>query len=178
MKKAVFLDRDGTLIVDKVYLNDPDQIEYLPGVFEGMRIMRDLGYIFLVATNQSGIPKGIVKLENLHEIHRRIQNEFKRHEIQIAGFYFAPHATDSGHPDRKPSPGMLLAGARDHDVDLKKSWMIGDRLTDIQAGENAGTRTALIGMIETPTENIKPTIHSPHWIDLIEKFKRYQIQNI
>lgn len=170
MKKAVILDRDGTLIVDRIYLNDPELIEYLPGVFEGLRMMRDLGYIFLVATNQSGIPRGLVSIENLQEIHRRIKADFSQNGVEIAGFYFAPYATDSGHPDRKPGTGMLLKGAKDHNVDLSQSWMMGDRLTDIQAGISAGTRTGLIGQLETPTPATKPTLWVPHWLELSRQF--------
>lgn len=169
MKKAVFLDRDGTLIVDKIYLNDPEQIEYLPGVFEGLRTMRDLGYIFLVATNQSGVPRGLVQLENLHEIHRRIQAKFAENGVTIEHCYFAPYATDSGHPDRKPGIGMLTKGAVDYGLDLSQCWMIGDRNTDVEAGQRAGTRTALLGLTEEPKAPY-PTLHSPHWLDLIRKF--------
>ena len=74
-KKAVILDRDGTLIVDKIYLNDPEQIEYLQGVFEALRLLRDHGFVFAVATNQSGVPRGLVQVENLYEIHRRIRGD-------------------------------------------------------------------------------------------------------
>lgn len=150
MNKAVFLDRDGTIIVDKIYLNDPDAIEYLPGVFTALKKLRDEGYIFLIVTNQSGIPRKIVQLENLNEIHRRIKNEFAAHGVDLVEFYYAPYLTDHDHPLRKPNPGMLLEGAAHYNVDLKKSWMIGDRMIDVEAGHRAGTRTILVGDRETP----------------------------
>ena len=144
MRKVVFLDRDGTLIVDKIYLNDPDAIEYLPGVFEGLRKLRDCGYEFIVATNQSGVPRGLVTLENLNEIHNRIGHEMSRCGIDILKFYYAPFLTDNRHPMRKPNPGMLDCGVRDFNVNRKKSWMVGDRMTDVAAGHRAGMRSVFL----------------------------------
>lgn len=142
--KAIFLDRDGTIIVDKVYLNDPDQIEFLPNAFEGLKIFKDLGYRFFVATNQSGVPRGKVTLENLNEIHRRIQVACKEHGVEIEKFYYAPFMTDSGHHMRKPNPGMLEEGAKDFNIDLSQSWMIGDKMIDVEAGHRAGARSILL----------------------------------
>jgi histidinol-phosphate phosphatase family protein len=148
MNKTIFFDRDGTLIVDKVYLNDPEQIEYLPGAFAALTLLRDSGYQFIVVTNQSGIARGIVTIENLDEIHRRISVEFARHEIYFRGFYHAPYSVESNHFMRKPNPGMLLTAAGEHGVDLTQSWMVGDRATDIEAGQRAGCRTILLEGIE------------------------------
>ncbi len=144
MKKVVFLDRDGTLIVDKIYLNDPDAVEYLPGVFEGLRKLRDCGYEFIVATNQSGVPRGLVTLKNLNEIHNRIRCEMSRRGINILQFYYAPFLTNDRHPMRKPNPGMLDCGVRDFNVNRKKSWMVGDRMTDVAAGHRAGMRSVFL----------------------------------
>lgn len=144
MNKAVFLDRDGTIIVDKIYLNDPEQIQYLPGAFEALRLLSRAGYLLIVATNQSGVARGLVSLENLNLIHEILQRRFSAEGAPIAGFYSAPYAVESGHPWRKPGTGMLLAGATDHDVELAQSWMVGDRSTDVEAGQRAGTRTILL----------------------------------
>lgn len=144
LKKTVFFDRDGTLIVDKVYLNDPNQIEYLPGVFEALRLLRDHGYQFIVVTNQSGIARRLVEMENLDETHRRIQAEFARHGVDLSRFYYAPYSVESNHFVRKPNPGMLLRGALDHAVDLAQSWMVGDRWSDVEAGQKAGCRTVFL----------------------------------
>lgn len=148
-KKAIFLDRDGTLIVDKVYLNDPDQIEYLPGVFEALQLLRDNGYQMIVVTNQSGVARGIVSLENLEIIHQRIRDAFARHGVQFTAFYYAPYSVESQHFMRKPNPGMLLTAAEEHHVDLEQSWMIGDRVTDVEAGHRAGCRSILLEGVET-----------------------------
>ena len=161
-KKTIFLDRDGTLIIDKVYLNDPDQIEYLPDVFEALRLLRDHGYQFVVVTNQSGIARRLVTLENLDETHRRISGEFAKQGVHFAGYYYAPYSVESNHPIRKPHPGMLLRGALDHRADLENSWMIGDRLTDIVAGSRAGCRTVLLAGTEvvdvSGAEETQPTV--------------------
>lgn len=161
-KKTIFLDRDGTLIIDKVYLNDPDQIEYLPDVFEALRLLRDAGFQFVVVTNQSGIARRLVTLENLDETHRRIRDEFARHGVKFAGFYYAPYSVESNHPIRKPHPGMLLRGALDHRADLSQSWMVGDRISDIVAGSRAGCKTVLLAGTEavpaTAPAEAQPTI--------------------
>lgn len=159
-RKTIFFDRDGTLIVDKIYLNDPDQITYLPGVFDSLRRLRDAGFQFIVVTNQSGVARGIVSIENLNEIHRRMQAEFSKHGVHFKGFYYAPFSVESNHPMRKPNPGMLLASARDHGVNLGKSWMVGDRVSDVVAGRKAGCRTVLLEGVEAPPsdESSRPTV--------------------
>lgn len=154
MQKAIILDRDGTIIYDKVYLNDPKLIEYIPGSFEALRMLRDLGYIFVIATNQSGVARGIVDIKNLYKIHDIIRDDFAREGVDFAGFYYAPFSVESNDFSRKPNPGMLLQAAKDHNIDLKQSWMIGDRMTDVEAGHNAGTKSILL--TEVKPEGLKP----------------------
>lgn len=160
-RKCVIFDRDGTLIVDKIYLNDPQAVEYLPGVFAALKELRDAGYVFAVATNQSGVARGIVQIENLQAIHRRIRNDFAHHGIDILGFYYAPYMTNSGHFMRKPCPGMLQTAAQDFRLNLRKSWMVGDRMTDVEAGHRAGARSVLLSGLEKPEdfpEYLRPEI--------------------
>ena len=142
--KAIFFDRDGTLIVDKVYLNDPDSIEYLPGAFEALKILRDEGFVFFIVTNQSGVPRGKVSLKNLNEIHRRMRFAFAERGIDFVEFYYAPYMTNHNHIYRKPNPGMILQAAQDYKIDLGRSWMVGDRMTDVEAGHRAGVKTILL----------------------------------
>lgn len=145
MHKAFFWDRDGTLIVDKHYLNDPDGIEFLPGVFEAMRqLEHDFGFIHFIVTNQSGIASGKVSIENLQEIHRRMTYELRKHGVSVRAIEYSPHSADSNHPMRKPNPGMILKLSQEFDVDLKQSYMAGDRESDVLAGQSAGCRTILI----------------------------------
>jgi len=177
-KKAVFLDRDGTLIIDKVYLNDPGQIEYLPGVFEALRALRDAGFVFFVATNQSGVPRGLVQIENLLEIHRRIRFAFAEHGVDILNFYFAPFHTDHDHIMRKPNPGMLLQATEEYNISLGDSWMIGDRMTDVEAGLRAGTKTVLLAPYENTlkAQESTPTIIAPSILQALPEMLR--ISNI
>ena len=149
-KKTIFFDRDGTLIVDKNYLNDPDQIEFLPDAFESLRRLRDAGFRLTVVTNQSGMARGLVTLRNLDLIHDRIAEEFARHGVFFSGFYYAPYLPESNHWMRKPNPGLLERAALDHGFDLSLSWMIGDRMTDVEAGHRAGTRTILLHGPDSP----------------------------
>ncbi len=163
-RPAVILDRDGTLIVDRIYLNDPEAIEYLPGVFEALRNLRDHGFVFAVATNQSGVPRGLVDVRNLDEIHRRIQAKFATEGVDILSFHSAPYMTDNDHIHRKPNPGMLLEAAAWYNLDLSRSWMVGDRMTDVEAGHRAGCRSVLLGAQEIPAGSSydPPEIHSPN----------------
>ena len=153
MNKAIILDRDGTIIVDKIYLNDPDKIEYLPNAVAGLRKLRDEGYLFVVATNQSGIPRGIVSLENLHEIHNRIDVYLKSEGINILSYYYAPYMTESNHPMRKPNTGMAELAATEHNIDLKKSWFIGDKMSDVESGHRAGMRSIFLNGTEDPSKS-------------------------
>ena len=152
-KKVVFLDRDGTLIVDKIYLNDPNNIEYLPGVFEGLEQLKEAGFHFIVVTNQSGVPRGLVDIDNLHQIHINIREDFKKHGVEFLNFYYAPYLVESNHEMRKPNPGMLQAGINDFDVDVSKSWMVGDRMTDVEAGKRAELQTVFMTGTEDPEES-------------------------
>jgi histidinol-phosphate phosphatase family protein len=154
LKKAIFFDRDGTLIIDRIYLNDPEQITYLPDVFEALALLRDAGYVFVIVTNQSGVARGIVSLDNLHEIHRRIAHEFHRHDISFAGIYYAPYSVESNHEMRKPNAGMLTTAAQELGLDLKQSWIMGDRMSDVEAGHRAGSRAVLI---ENPGDQHPPS---------------------
>lgn len=163
-KPAVILDRDGTLIVDLVYLNDPDKIEYLPGVFEALRLLRDHGFVFCVATNQSGVPRGLVDVRNLDEIHVRIRDKFAAEGVDFLSFHSAPFMTNYPHSFRKPNPGMLWEAAQRYNLDLSRSWMVGDRMTDVEAGHRAGTRSVLVGTMEAIEDSsfAPPEIHAPN----------------
>lgn len=150
--KGILLDRDGTIIIDKIYLNDPQAVEFLPNCFEGLKLLRDHGYSFAVATNQSGIARGIVQMEKLDSIHEVIQAEMNRHGLQMLSFHYAPYMTDYNHPYRKPNAGMLLEAANWHHFDPKQSWMIGDRMSDVEAGHRAGFRSVLLSDNENPKD--------------------------
>ncbi len=152
-RKAIFLDRDGTIIIDKIYLNDPSKIEYLPGVFEALKELRDHGFYFVIVTNQSGVPRGLVDIKNLHRIHEIIAEDFAKHNIEFLQFYYAPYLVESNHPFRKPNPGMIEQAVKDYRLTTEGSWMIGDRMTDVESGHRAGCKSILLTGVETPEDS-------------------------
>jgi D-glycero-D-manno-heptose 1,7-bisphosphate phosphatase len=172
MKPAIFLDRDGTIIVDKNYLNDPNQVEFLPQAVEALKELQTMGYKLIVVTNQSGIARGIVSEENLHKIHRRINEFLLPQGITIDAYYFSPHAADSDHPTRKPNPGMIEQAIKDHKVNRAKSWMIGDRMSDVQAGHNAKMRTVLLSTAQANVTSPEPDLACDTLLDFVEYLRK------
>ncbi len=149
--KAIFLDRDNTLIDDPGYINDPGQVALLEGVPEALREFREMGYKLIVITNQSGVARGIVTEETLERIHERMEILLKEHDAGIDRIYYCPYHPDGVVPKfrkksdmRKPGPGMLLKAAGDMDLNLATSWVIGDKSSDIEAGLKAGCKTIQI----------------------------------
>jgi len=149
--RAVFLDKDGTLIHDVPYNVDPDQIRLLPGVVEGLQLLHTAGYRLFVVSNQSGVARGYFDEPALVAVEERLGQLMAAAGVPLAGFYCCPH-----HPEgavttyavpcdcRKPAPGLVLRAAREHGVDTARSWLIGDILDDIECGRRAGCRTVLI----------------------------------
>lgn len=156
--KAVFLDRDDTLIEDPGYINHPDQVKLLGGVADALDQLSHLGYKLIVVTNQSAIARGIIDQEQLEKIHLRMKQLLAQKNVFLDAIYYCPYHPDGvieqyrkGSEDRKPSPGMLLKAASDMDIDLNESWMVGNSYSDIAAGQAAGTMTVLINSPVNPT---------------------------
>ena len=150
--KAVFLDRDGTLIVNRHYGSDPGGIELLEGVVEGLRKLRGAGYKLILVSNQSGVARGYFDEGAISRMHDRLQRMLNRHGAALDGLEYCPHHPEGVRPSyalecacRKPAPGMLLRAARKHGVNLSASWMVGDIEADVEAGRRAGARTVLVG---------------------------------
>jgi D,D-heptose 1,7-bisphosphate phosphatase len=149
--KAVFLDKDGTLVDDLPYNVEPRRITLASGAGPALRLLSRLDYRFYVISNQDGIAQGRFGEDAMDRVRDRISDLLFRENLSLDGFYFCPH-----HPDgtvtryavacecRKPLPGMLLKAAQEHDIDLAASWMVGDILHDVEAGNRAGCRTLLI----------------------------------
>jgi D-glycero-D-manno-heptose 1,7-bisphosphate phosphatase len=149
--KAVFLDKDGTLIRNLPYNVNPRFIELAPFAGDGLRLMQQLGYQLFIASNQAGVAMGRFEEAALKSVWRRLDTLLEAEGVELSGHYYCPH-----HPDgnvrryaracdcRKPGPGLLVRAAAQHDIDLGASWMIGDILNDIEAGRRAGCRTILI----------------------------------
>jgi len=135
---AIFLDRDGTLMEDVDYCNDPKQVRLFPGVREALGRLRAAGYRNVIITNQSGIKRGRITPEQYEAVHAALLTLLDDGSIDAT--YFCPDFSER----RKPSPAMVLEAARDLDLDLPNSYFIGDKTSDIECGKNAGTRTILV----------------------------------
>lgn len=149
--KAIFLDRDDTLIEDPGYINSPDQVRLLDGVAEALIELKSLGYKLVVVTNQSAVARGIVTEKVLGEIHDRLKQVMAEKNAFLDGIYYCPFHPEGVVPKyrkesdwRKPNPGMLLKAASDMNIDLRQSWCIGNSGRDVEAGRRAGCRTILI----------------------------------
>jgi D-glycero-D-manno-heptose 1,7-bisphosphate phosphatase len=145
--KAVFLDRDGVInhkAPEKDYIRTWHEIRFIPGAIEAVASLNRAGYKVFVATNQRGVATLRIKMEDLLDIHHRIQQEFASSGAIISQIYYCPHDTFAKCSCRKPQPGMLQRAALEHGLNLRASWMIGDSQTDVRAGESAGCRSILL----------------------------------
>ncbi len=158
-QKAIFLDRDGTINKYVGYLRTPEQFELLEGVGEAVRKINLSGYLAIVVTNQPVIARGEVTVDGLQQIHNKMETILGKEGAYLDGVYYCPHHSDKGFAGeveelkivcecRKPKAGLLLKAAKDFNIDLSQSWMIGDSENDVLAGKNAGCKTALIGEID------------------------------
>ena len=145
-QRAIFFDRDGTLIVDKFYLNDPEQLEFLPGAIEALRLARTLGFLSFVVSNQSGIARGIATEEQVLGVNQRMTALLEKEAVKLEGVEYCPH-----HPDfdkacdcRKPGRGMIDRFLKKHEIDLERSYVIGDSKVDIDLGLNVGATSILV----------------------------------
>lgn len=160
MIKAAFLDRDGVInqkAPDGEYVTRWEDFRFLPGVVEGITQLNRAGFCVIVVTNQRCVAKGLLTETQLNELHQRMTDELAIAGATIDAIYYCPHELDPPCPCRKPAPGMLLAAARSRNLDLSGSWMIGDSDIDIQAGKNAGCRTARL-TINNPNGQAPRTI--------------------
>ena len=159
MDRAVFLDRDGTLIVDRDYLRDPEKIELLPGVLEGLLGLKASGFKLIVVTNQSGVARGYFTETEVRRVNLRLASILQEFGAEPDAIYYCP-----AHPEavreryrndldcRKPAPGMLLRASAEQQLDLGRSFIIGDKLSDVEAGHRAGCISLLLLTGYGPTE--------------------------
>lgn len=147
-KPAVFLDRDGTLNVDKHYLYRLSDWEWIPGAIEAIQLINRQGFLAIVVTNQAGVARQLYDAEAVTTLHRQVNDLLKIHDAWIDAFYFCPHHPDYGEKIscscRKPNPGMLLAAQQDFDIDLHQSAMIGDKAIDVTTAINAAVTPYLV----------------------------------
>jgi D-glycero-D-manno-heptose 1,7-bisphosphate phosphatase len=166
--KAIFLDRDDTIIEDPGYINSPDQVRLLPGAAQALLQLKQMGYKLIVVSNQSGIARGIITEESLAEIHTRLKELLAADGAYLDQIYYCPY-----HPEgviekyrkesdlRKPNPGMLLTAAEEMGIDLSQSWMVGNAYHDTTAGKRVGCRTILLNLPPGAVKTPKPTDPSP-----------------
>ena len=143
--RAVFVDRDGVLSVEGGdYVTCAAKLRLLPGVGKAIARLNAAGFLVIVFTNQAGVGRGYMTMEALNDVHARLQCEISKAGGTITAIYACPHAPETGCGCRKPLPGMLLQAAREHNIDLKQSYAVGDSPCDIAAGQAAGCQTLLV----------------------------------
>jgi D-glycero-D-manno-heptose 1,7-bisphosphate phosphatase len=163
--RAVFLDRDGVINDHVRYVNTPDDLILFPGVGQAIKKLNDAGYKVFVVTNQGGVGLGHLKEEALHAIHDKMERELQRDGAILDEISYCPHKPHARCACRKPEPKMILDLAAKYDIDLQNSYMIGDRDTDVFAGEKAGTRTIFIGAPFPQATHTAPTlVEAVEWI--------------
>jgi len=152
LRRAIFLDRDGTINVEKNYLWRSEDFEFLDGVPQALELLQRAGFLLIVVTNQSGVARGYCTLADIDRLHDYMRRQLALFNLTLAGIYVCPHHPD-GAPGgaftvecscRKGQPGMLLQAAEDLSIDLSRSYMIGDKLSDIEAGYRAGCSPLLV----------------------------------
>jgi D-glycero-D-manno-heptose 1,7-bisphosphate phosphatase len=148
---GVFLDRDGTIIQERKYISNPDDVCLLPTVSEAITQLNGLNVPVIVITNQAGVARGLFSIDDVHKIHQRIDDLLSSQGAFINGYYFCPHHPTAGVNEygrececRKPKPGLLLQAANEHRIDPLTSYMIGDKPLDVEAGEAAGCKSLLV----------------------------------
>lgn len=148
MHKAMFLDRDGVInrkaITEDDYVTSWEGMEILPGVPEAIARINQAGFQVIVVTNQRSVAKGLITVADLDSIHRHLSEYLLSKGATINAIYYCPHELEPPCGCRKPEPGMLFSAAREHEIDLTSSWMIGDSEKDVDAGRRAGCKTAMI----------------------------------
>ena len=138
MNKAIFFDRDGVLNEEVGYLHEIEKFSWIDGAKQAIKFCNEKNFLVIVVTNQSGIARGFYTENDVKILHDFMQNDLKNFDAHIDAFYFCPHVSEDACDCRKPKPGMIFRAAKDFDIDLKKSFLVGDSQRDIVAGKNAG----------------------------------------
>lgn len=170
MRRAIFLDKDGTLIRDVPYNADPAKITLLPDMIDGLRLLKAQNYLLIIISNQAGLALGHFTELQFNEAITRLKILLLKAGVGIDGIYYCPHHPDATLPKyrmicecRKPSPGLLVQAAQEHNIDLAGSWMIGDILNDVEAGNRVGCRSILLDN-GNETEWLTGTFRKPAFI--------------
>jgi len=145
---AIFLDRDGTLNEDPGYISDPEKVVLFPETGNALALLKKYGFLLIVISNQSGIARGLMSGKDVDAVNERINNLLSEYKVKIDAFYYCPAHPDYSSEDecgcRKPSAKLLYEAAKEFNIDLQKSYFIGDSVSDVQCGKNAGIKTILV----------------------------------
>ena len=169
MKRAVFLDRDGVINQkppEGLYVTRWEDFHILPGVVEAIKLLKGANFCVIVVTNQRCIAKGLMTVADLEKIHQRMSETLARSGATIDGIYYCPHELEPSCNCRKPAPGMLLDAAHARGIELPASWMIGDSEIDMEAGKNAGCRTARLQATSATAEEPERARVTPGYADI------------
>jgi D-glycero-D-manno-heptose 1,7-bisphosphate phosphatase len=144
VNRAVFLDRDGTLNEDPGYFHEAEKLVVFPEVPRALSLLSESGFLLIVVTNQGAIGQGLYPQEDMERVHQALQNYLFPFRVQINDFFFCPHVAEDECECRKPRPGMLYAAREKYDLDLNASFLIGDKISDLEAGKAGGCTTVLV----------------------------------
>lgn len=144
MHRAIFLDRDGTIIEDKNYISRPEEVSILPGAASALHKLSAAGFKLFIVSNQSGVGRGYFTLADVEKVNEHIRREFRREGVEFEQIYIAPEAPECPSRGRKPSPQFLLDARDEFGINLAESYMMGDKLIDLQSGWNAGVRKSIL----------------------------------
>lgn len=169
MNRALFLDRDGTIIEDREYMRDPALVRLLPGAADALSKLAREGWKLIVISNQSGVGRDLIAPDEMRAVQTRFEKLMQAASAPIDASYFCLHAPEDGCPCRKPSPLLVEQAAREHAIDLAESFMIGDREADIQCGRNAGCSTIWLRNTTFSVADDLPDFVAPDWSAIHEK---------
>jgi len=172
VNRAIFLDRDGTVIRDSGYIRNPDLVEPLEGARDALRRLSTEGWLVIVVSNQSGVGRGMMSADEMAAVQKRFAETMREFGAPIQASYFCIHAPEENCECRKPSPSMLFRAAEENDIDLRRSWMIGDRESDILSGKSAGCSTI---WLENETHTVPrdlPNFVARSWREIAEIISR------
>jgi D-glycero-D-manno-heptose 1,7-bisphosphate phosphatase len=176
-QKAVFIDRDGTLIEEVNFLHKVEELRFFPFTVEAIRLLKENGFLVVVVTNQSGIGRKIFEEAAMHEIHEKIQADLTD---KLDDFYFCPHLPTDGCACRKPNLGMIEAACANFPIDLENSWMIGDKAIDVETGFNAGIKTALVltGYGQKTVQSLErnPDVIAENLLEAVKTITNYELR--
>lgn len=144
MIRAVFIDRDGTLIVEKNYLHKIEDVEFIPGTGRALARLKKKGFLLILITNQSGVARGYFTMDDVQRVHRHIVGALQRDGATLDGIYICPHQPEDNCECRKPKTKLIQDAAAKYQIDLKQSFMVGDRELDIEMGQRVGCRGVLV----------------------------------